>query len=259
MYTHEAIRRVLRDVHARKLALREAFERLKHLPYEALRSARLDHHRVLRKGLPEGIYAPGKSTPELVEILRAMCASGAPFVVTRLTGERFEEIAGQVKGLAFSPVARLAYPAWARRLRKRVTAGTVMILSGGSSDAPVAEEAALSLEVLGHRVLRAYDCGVAGLQRVLDQIPRMRRADVLICIAGMEGALASVVAGLTDRPVIAVPTAVGYGAQFEGLSALLTMLNSCAQGVAVVNIGNGYGAACMAHLILGARARKKRL
>ncbi len=258
MYTREAIRRVLKDVHARKLTPGEAFERLRNLSYETLRSARLDHHRSIRKGLPEGIYAPGKTPQELIEILRSMLNSGHAFVVTRLTTERFEEISRQVDGLAFSPVARLAYPARALRGRKRTGAGAVMVMSGGTSDAPVAEEAALTLEVLGHRVCRAYDCGVAGLQRLLDQIPRMRRAEVILCVAGMEGALASVVAGLTDRPVIAVPTAVGYGAHFEGLSALLTMLNSCAQGVAVVNIGNGYGAACMAHLILNVRGRKTR-
>ena len=257
MYTQQVIRRVLKDVASRKTAPREAFKRLKNLSYETLRSARLDHHRLLRKGLPEAIYAPGKTTRELIEILSAMVRSRAPFVVTRLTEERFAEISREVGGLAFSPAARLAYPSRRPARIRRSAVGTVMVLSGGTSDAPVAEEAALTLQTLGHRVLRAYDCGVAGLQRLLDQLTRMRRADVLICVAGMEGALASVVAGLVDQPVIAVPTAVGYGAQFEGLSALLAMLNSCAQGVAVVNIGNGYGAACMAHLILAARARRR--
>lgn len=249
--TQKTIEKILREVATRKLSSRRAFQRLKNLPYESFSFAKIDHHRTLRKGFPEAVYAPGKSIPQLEKIINSVKKSGQNLIVTRLEKKVYQSLRKKYPALCYSGDARIAY--W-RQKRAKTNAPFgkngrlpfVAILTGGTSDLPVAEEAAVTLGLIGREVIRIYDCGVAGLHRLLDQLPKLEEVKAIICVAGMEGALASVVAGLTDRPVIAVPTSVGYGASFKGIAPLLTMLNSCAQGVAVVNIDNGFGAACFA-------------
>jgi len=259
--TQRSIERVLKQLEARKLSSRRAFEKLKNLPYETFPFARVDHHRTFRKGFPEAVYAPGKTIQQLERIVGSIHRSGQKLIVTRLEETVYRKLKRKFLTLRYSREGRIAYFQQAgvngayrpslRAKRSNLRSGNddrdaVAILTGGTSDLPVAEEAAITLELIGRRPLRIYDCGVAGLHRVLDQLPRLREVKAIICVAGMEGALASVVAGLTDKPVIAVPTSVGYGASFKGIAPLLAMLNSCSQGVAVVNIDNGFGAACFA-------------
>jgi len=257
MLTKLAVQKILRQVENRRLSSRRAFEKLKNLPYETFSFARVDHHRAFRKGFPEAVYAPGKTIQQLEKIIVSIKKSGQALIATRLEEKMFEALRKKFPSLRYSKEGKIAYfrqkfvgaPFMAPNGHQKGAinrAPTVAVLTGGTSDLPVAEEAALTLELIGQKVIRIYDCGVAGLHRLLDQLPRLQRAKTIICVAGMEGALASVVAGLVDKPVIAVPTSVGYGASFEGLAPLLTMLNSCAQGVAVVNIDNGFGAACFA-------------
>lgn len=247
MYTQRVVEDILRKVSKGKISYQKAFQKLRHLSYESLGFANLDHHRVLRKNLPEVIYAPGKTIGQLKTMTKAFLRNGAPLLVTRLDPETFHQLKKQFPKLSYSREARAAY---VNGRGKPVVCGTVAIVTAGTSDIPVAEEARLTLEVLGTTVKCFYDLGVAGLHRLLDHLPQIEKADVIICIAGMEGALASVLTGLVSKPVVAVPTSVGYGASFKGVAALLTMLNSCAQGVALVNIDSGFGAACFAHLIL---------
>lgn len=245
--TREAIERILKRVESRTLSSRRAIEKLKNLPYETFRFARVDHHRSLRKGFPEAVYAPGKTQSQLEKIIRSIQDSGQNLIVTRLGEKIYKSLRRKFPRLHYSKEARIGYLYSRHRLsQSNGHPVSIAVLTGGTADLPVAEEAALTLELIGRKALRIYDCGVAGLQRLLDQLPRLRKVKAIICIAGMEGALASVVAGLVDKPVIAVPTSVGYGANFKGLAPLLTMLNSCAQGIAVVNIDNGFGAACFA-------------
>lgn len=250
--TAKSIERVLKQLASRKISSQRAFEKLKNLPYETFSFARVDHHRSLRKGFPEAIYAPGKTIFQLEKLIDSIRKSGQSLIVTRLEKKTYQTLRREFRDLRYSEEARVGYV-----VRNRHPGGppfrapngrftTVAVLTGGTSDIPVAEEAALTLELIGRRAIRIYDCGVAGLHRLLDQLPQLKEVKAIICVAGMEGALASVVAGLTSKPVIAVPTSVGYGASFKGIAPLLTMLNSCAQGVAVVNIDNGFGAACFA-------------
>lgn len=247
--TQRSIERILKQVESRRLSSQKAFEKLRNLPYETFSYARVDHHRGLRKGFPEAIYAPGKSLAQLEKIAGSIKRSGQNLIVTRLERNVFESLRKKFPRLCYSREARIGYLRQKESFSKNGQAASVAILTGGTSDLAVAEEAAITLELTGSKALRIYDCGVAGLHRLLDQLPRLKEVKAIICIAGMEGALASVVAGLTDQPVIAVPTSVGYGASFKGIAPLLTMLNSCAQGVAVVNIDNGFGAACFASAI----------
>ena len=249
--TQKSIERVLKQVESRRLSSRKAFEKLKNLPYETFSHARVDHHRSLRKGFPEAIYAPGKSLEQLEKIVGSIKRSGQNLIVTRLEKNVFESLKKKFSRLRYSKEARIGYFHQKGSFSKNGQAVSIAVLTGGTSDTPIAEEAALTLELIGRKAIRIYDCGVAGLHRLLDQLPRLKEVKAIICIAGMEGALASVVAGLTDKPVIAVPTSVGYGASFKGIAPLLTMLNACAQGVAVVNIDNGFGAACFAATITG--------
>ena len=252
--TKETIQKILKRVESHKLSSRRAFEKLKNLPYESFSFAKIDHHRHFRKGFPEAVYAPGKAQAQLEKIIRAIQKSGHSLIVTRLEGKVFRALRRKIKDLRYSEEARIAF---FRPKKQWETNGhakpAVAILTGGTSDLPIAEEAAVTLELIGLKPLRIYDCGVAGLHRLLDQLPKIKEVKAILCVAGMEGALPSVVAGLTDKPVIAVPTSVGYGASFKGIAPLLTMLNSCAQGVAVVNIDNGFGAACFAASILAVR------
>lgn len=220
--------------------------RLARLPYENLGFARLDTHRRLRRGIPEIIFGEGKTPHQLIRISRQLLRTGDLVLITRLDPAVFDEIRAALPELRYDPVARLAYepPQSRRRLR-----GFVPVVTGGTADLPIAEEAAVTLELLGSRTTRLTDVGVAGVHRLLAHWKLLQQARAVIVVAGMEGALASVVAGLIQCPVIAVPTSIGYGASFQGLAPLLTMLNSCVPGIGVVNIDNGFGAAYLAHII----------
>ncbi len=222
----------------------DALARLRGMPFEDLGFAKLDHHRALRNGFPEVILGEGKSPEQVCAIAERMAAAGGNVLVTRLAPEVGAQLLAAVPGFEYHATARLA-------LRRAPGAapggrGTVLVVSAGTADLPVSEEAALSAEIMGNRVARVYDVGVAGIHRLLDRREQLWEAAVLIVVAGMEGALPSVVGGLVDRPVIAVPTSVGYGTSLGGLAALLGMLNTCAAGVVVVNIDNGFGAAAAA-------------
>lgn len=240
-----ALRRLLEEVAAGRLDLDAALERLRRLPYDDLRFAKVDLHRALRGGAPEAIFCEGKTPAQVVAILGRLVEEHENVLATRAG----DAIAAAVAAAGIEHV----YHAEARLIVGRPTRsegfGLIAVVAAGTSDVPVAEEAALVAEALGNRVERAYDCGVAGLHRLLDQYDLLAEANAIVAVAGMEGALPSVIAGLVDRPVIAVPTSVGYGASFGGIAALLAMLNSCAPGVSVVNIDNGYGAAHQASQI----------
>ncbi|SMB92901.1 hypothetical protein SAMN00808754_0737 [Thermanaeromonas toyohensis ToBE] len=249
--TENKLKELLEGVYARKISPEEALNQIKKLSYEELGFAKIDHHRALRQGFPEVIFGPGKTKDQILTICRRLYAAGSTVLVTRTTEEVFQAICAELPSAQFNPLARtIVIPAG----EIPPTGGKVTVLSAGTADLPVAEEAAVTAEVMGNEVERIYDVGVAGLHRLLDQMDKVREADVIIVVAGMEGALASVVAGMVSQPVIAVPTSVGYGASFGGLAALLTMLNSCAIGVGVVNIDNGFGAAALATAI----TRRKR-
>ena len=243
----EMLAELLERVRRGRVSVRQALEKLRHLPFEDLGFAKVDHHRALRQGFPEVILGEGKEPSQIAAIARTMQRRRANVLITRLSPEKMAKIRKQIKGLRYHPRARVAtWVGGAIRVRGR---GTILIVCAGTSDIPVAEEAALTGEIMGNRVERLFDVGVAGIHRLLENRARLLSASVLIVVAGMEGALPSVVAGLVDKPVIAVPTSVGYGASFQGVSALLGMLNSCAAGVTVVNIDNGFGAAFAASLI----------
>ena len=235
----DALRRLLEQIRAGGVGVEEALERLKHLPFEDLGFATVDHHRALRIGHPEVIFGAGKSTEHIVEIAFRLAKAGGSFLATRLA----EEAAGALK--ARFPESRrneAARTVWLPAPNAPEPAGRVAIVSAGTADLPVAEEAAVTAEATGSRVDRHYDLGVAGIHRILSRAASLESARVLVVVAGMEGALPSVVGGVVGRPLIAVPTSIGYGASFGGIAALLGMLNSCAPGVLVVNIDNGFGA-----------------
>ncbi len=244
--TPEEIKSVLEDYRNGRLSMDDAVERFRTLPFEDLEFANVDHHRVLRQGYPEVVFGAGKTDGEVVEIVRAMLARDHNVLVTRtnaVVGERVRELEPEAR---FHERSRALSIIRDRTVRGR---GTVMVVSAGTSDLPVAEETVVTLETLGHTVDSLHDVGVAGLHRLLDRGERLRKARVLVVVAGMEGALPSVVGGLVAAPVVAVPTSVGYGASFGGVAALLGMLNSCAANVTVVNIDNGFGAGVVAGLI----------
>lgn len=239
------LRALLEEVRAGRLSPVEALERLRGLPYEDLGFAKVDLHRALRAGAPEAVFCQGKNPAQIVAVLGRLAARHDNVLATRAA----PEVAAAVEAAGLPH----RYHAEARVVVVRPAptdaVGLVAVVSAGTSDLPVAEEAAVAAEALGNRVERVYDVGVAGLHRLLDHHHVLAEANVIVAVAGMEGALPSVVAGLVDRPVIAVPTSVGYGASFGGIAALLAMLNSCAPGVSVVNIDNGYGAAVQANQI----------
>jgi pyridinium-3,5-biscarboxylic acid mononucleotide synthase len=222
------------------------FEVLRAAPFEDLGFARVDHHREIRQGFPEVILGVGKTPAQIAAIAGRIVAHGRPLLVTRAGPEAFEAVKALVPGARYHTEARAITLSQGDIPRGR---GTVLIASAGTSDIPVAEEAAVTAELMGNTIDRLYDVGVAGLHRLLREHSRIQNARVVVVVAGMEGALPSVVAGLVSVPVIAVPTSVGYGASFGGIAALLGMLNSCANGVSVVNIDNGFGAGCIASLI----------
>jgi pyridinium-3,5-biscarboxylic acid mononucleotide synthase len=244
------IERLLKDVWERRVSAEEAFMRLKTLPYEDLGFARVDHHRALRRGFPEVIFGAGKTPEQIAQIVARIADNGQSVLVTRATTEAFEEVRRARPDARYEPVARCVTVTRGEIAPLR---GRVAVVCAGTSDLPVAEEAAVTLTFLGATIDKIYDAGVAGLHRLLERLPQIREADVVVAAAGMEGALPSVVAGLVEVPVIAVPTSIGYGASFHGLAALLGMLSACASGIGVVNIDNGFGAGYLAALILRRR------
>ena len=245
----DGLERLLESYDRGGISREELCERLAQLPFEDLGDARVDTHRALRQGRPEVILGLGKSPDQIVRIAKALAASGENVLVTRVEPAVAEAVRAALPGVVHHAEARLLTLRQAPiRPHGR---GSVAVITAGTSDLPVAEEAALTLELFGDKVERLYDVGVAGLHRLLASIDVLRRAEVAVVVAGMEGALPSVVGGLVGRPVIAVPTSIGYGASFQGVAALLGMLNSCAANVTVVNIDNGFGAAFVASLING--------
>jgi NCAIR mutase (PurE)-related protein len=242
----ESIEKILAEVHANKMAPETALAKLQNLPYEDLTFARVDHHRSIRGSIPEAIFCERKSPEQIITIVHSLHGSGTPVLATRLSNETYSNIKEKLPDKAvYNKVSRTLVIKNKTYSQK----GNIALLSAGTSDIPVAEEAAITAETFGNKVERIYDVGVAGVHRLFDQLDKIKESKVIIVIAGMDGALPSVVGGLVSQPVIAVPTSVGYGASFNGLAPLLSMLNSCSPGIAVVNIDNGFGAACMAHKI----------
>ena len=248
--TRLQLRQLLQDVHSGVLTPEAAHSRLlqylRQAPFEDLGFARVDHHRGLRQGFPEVVFGPGKTPDQIAAIAERIVASGQSLLVTKTDTAAYDAVAQRLPDAAFHELARTI------TLRVGESApgrGTILIIAAGTADLPIAEEAAVSADIMGNCVDRLYDVGVAGLHRLLAEHARLLTARVLIVVAGMEGALPSVVGGLVAAPVIAVPTSVGYGASFGGVTALLGMLNSCASGVSVVNIDNGFGAAAIASSI----------
>ncbi len=246
--TREQLAALLAEVAGGRLSEAAALERLRHFPTEQLGFAQVDHHRGLRQGHPEVVFCEGKTVEQVVAICERLAAASGAFLGTRATPEQIEALKRRFPAVECSELARTVH------LRapggRAPSGGTVLVVSAGTSDLPVSEEAAVVADAFGHPVERLVDVGVAGLHRLLGASDRLGRAAVIIVVAGMEGALPSVVGGLVRVPVIAVPTSVGYGAAFGGIAALLGMLNSCAAGVTVVNIDNGFGAAAAASRIL---------
>ncbi|MGI6036620.1 MAG: nickel pincer cofactor biosynthesis protein LarB [Limnochordia bacterium] len=242
----KSLRSLLKAVQAGSVPVEEAFGKLKDLSYEELEYAKIDHHRALRKGFPEVVFCQGKTPEQVVEICRRLKAQHPLVLATRAESSLWERVKEAIPEASYHPQARIIQIGSEPPVEYQ---GTIVVLSAGTADIPVAEEACLTARAMGHRVERIYDVGVAGMHRLLEHRERLNQAHVIIVVAGMEGALASVVGGLVDKPVIAVPTSIGYGAHFQGLAALLSMLNTCASGVAVVNIDNGFGAGYMAATI----------
>jgi len=241
-----ALRKLLEQVRDRGLSPDDALARLRHLPFEDIGFAKIDHHRLLRAGMPEVIYSAGKTPEQVAEIFAHMAARCSNVLATRADREKYEAVCGQVPEAEFHPLSGCIV---LRRENEKRGHGVVAVVCAGTSDLPVAEEAAVTADLMGNEVEQLCDVGVAGLHRLLSQREVLSRARVLIVCAGMEGALPSVVAGMVAAPVICVPTSVGYGASFGGLAALLGMLNSCSPNTAVVNIDNGFGAGYLASII----------
>jgi NCAIR mutase (PurE)-related protein len=244
----QELNKLLVLVRDKELPINEAIDQLRHLPSETIRSAQLDHQRQLRTGLPEAVFGENKTAAHLLEILSAMLQQKTTVLATRVSPDKADEVMRNLDGLTYHDTARIL-TGNNQYIPQESGRGTVVIVTAGTSDLPVAEEARTSLEQFGHKVQTIYDAGVAGLHRILAHTKLLQDASVLIVVAGMEGALPSVVAGMVSAPVIAVPTSIGYGTGAGGFSALLGMLNSCSPGLAVVNIDNGFGAACMAAAI----------
>jgi hypothetical protein len=238
---------LLKRVKLGKTSVDKAIAQLKSLPFEDLGYARIDHHRSLRKGFPEVIWGEGKSSNQILSIMKEMKRKGQNVLITRLDEKKAKDIQKAFPKCRYSPRSKvLTYLIHPVRSEGK---GTILVITAGTTDIPVAEEAVITAQFMGNHVETLYDVGVAGIHRLLSERERLEEARVLVVVAGMEGALPSVVGGLVDRPVIAVPTSVGYGTSFGGITALLAMLNSCASGVAVVNIDNGFGAGYMASLM----------
>jgi len=244
--THDWLARTLEKVKSGELTVAQAVQELSILPYEDLSFARVDHHRHVRTGFPEVIFGLGKTVDQIVTIAERLVAHSDKILVTRASPEAYNAVKAKIQHVRYNPLSRTIVVD--RRPDASLRSG-ITVITGGTADIPVAEEAAVTAELMGNKVEKIFDVGVAGIHRVLDKLVQLRRSRVLIVVAGMEGALPGVIGGLVQAPIIAVPTSVGYGASFNGLAALLTMLNSCAPGVAVVNIDNGFGAGYLAGLI----------
>ena len=242
----ESIRELFDQVRKRKLSPDEAVQRLRHLPFEDLGFAKVDHHRALRNGMPEVVFGPGKSPAQVAQIFARLAQHGGNVLATRADKKQFAAVKKAVRQAKYHEVSHTIV---LRNDSTKYGKGIIAVVSAGTSDIPVAEEAVATAEIMGNDVERLYDVGVAGIHRLLANREALARARVVIVCAGMEGALPSVVGGLVGVPVIAVPTSVGYGAAFEGLAAMLGMMNSCASNVSVVNIDNGFGAGYVASLI----------
>jgi NCAIR mutase (PurE)-related protein len=242
----ESIRKLFEQVRAGKISPDEAVQRLRHLPFEDLGFAKVDHHRALRVGTPEVIFGQGKTPTQLAQIFSRLAKHDGNLLATRASKEQFAAVKKKVRGAKYHELARALV---LQRDKKKYGKGIIAVVSAGTSDIPVAEEAVVTAEIMGNEVEHLYDVGVAGIHRLLANRETLTRARVVIVCAGMEGALPSVVGGLVGVPVIAVPTSVGYGASFKGVAALLGMMNSCASNVSVVNIDNGFGAGYVAALI----------
>ena len=247
MSKQDFLHNILSAVRSGDMTIDEATAKLRNLPYEDLGYVKIDHHRSLRTGFPEVVFCQGKTSDQVVEILKRLAHHHPTVLATRADEDIYEAVRCEIPHAVYHKAARIIVvggPESAPEGEKYI-----LVVSAGTADIPVAEEAAVTAEAMGSRVERVYDIGVAGIHRLLDQKDKLDNANAIIVVAGMEGALASVVGGLVDKPVIAVPTSIGYGASFQGLAALLSMLNTCAEGVAVVNIDNGFGAGYFAHLI----------
>ncbi|MEA1939158.1 MAG: nickel pincer cofactor biosynthesis protein LarB [Candidatus Caldatribacteriota bacterium] len=240
------IEKLLEQFKSGQIEKSDVLEKLKHFPYDDIDFAKIDNQRHLRKGFPEVIFCQGKSAEQIEKICKRIKETGGKIIATRANDEIHQKIKKIVPEIKYFKEAGIV----AEKVEeKKISSKFILVVSGGTADIPVAEEAGVMAELMGNRVERLYDVGVAGIHRLLDNSKKLVSANVLIVVAGMEGALPSVVGGLVDKPIIALPTSVGYGANFKGLSALLTMLNSCAPGIAVVNVDNGFGAGYMAGLI----------
>jgi NCAIR mutase (PurE)-related protein len=241
-----SLRKLMQEVRSGKVSADEAVSRLRHMPFEDLGFARVDHHRRVRSGMPEVIFAQGKTPVQVAKIFKSIAAQGGNVLATRATAEHFRGVKKVARKAEYRELARTITLTQDKTTYGK---GTVVIISAGTSDIPVAEEALVTAEIMGNEVAHLYDVGVAGIHRLLAEREVLDKARVIIVCAGMEGALPSVVGGLARVPVIAVPTSIGYGASFNGLAALLGMLNSCASNVSVVNIDNGFGAGYVASMI----------
>ncbi|MDO8603773.1 MAG: nickel pincer cofactor biosynthesis protein LarB [Candidatus Omnitrophota bacterium] len=245
MHSAKYLKKILTRLYAKKISAAEAFIELKNLPYQNMEFVRLDHHRAIRKGFGEVIYCENKTPEQVKKITEVLLRHKNPLLLTRAAKPLYDYLKKYFPVLKYNDAGRIIYLKRGGLKNKKM----VLILTAGTSDIPVAEEARITLEVMGNRVKAIYDVGVAGIHRLLDKLPEISKANVIIVVAGMEGALGSVIGGLTDKPVIAVPTSVGYGSSFKGIAPLLTMMNSCSPGVTVVNIDNGFGAGYFASLI----------
>jgi len=240
------LKKILIKVQNGELSPDEAMKNLKSYPYEDLNYAKIDHHRELRRGFPEIVYGLGKSKEQIKNIAKTIINNGSNLLVTRIESETYTDIKKEIPQVEYSDIAKTMT---CKLKTPPPGKGKIAIITAGTSDIPVAEEAAVTCDILGNEIEKIYDVGVAGIHRLFGEFEKVKQCRVIITAAGMEGALPSVIAGITNIPIIAVPTSVGYGANFKGLTALLAMLNSCPGGVAVVNIDNGFGAAYMASLI----------
>ncbi len=239
---NDKIKKILSSVKNGSISVEGAVKKLKHLPYEDISFAKVDHHRHLRQGVPEVIFASGKTKEQVVGIAKVMYKKSKRFLITKAAKDIYNAL--KVKGAVFHPASGIISIG-----EEKKKTGNILVLTAGTSDIPVAEEAGVTASFMGSMVSALYDVGVAGLHRLMDNKKYIKDARVIIVVAGMEGALPSVVGGLTDKPIIAVPTSIGYGTSLGGLTALFAMLNSCVPGIAVMNVDNGFGAGCLAHKI----------
>ena len=239
---NDKIKKILSSVKNGSISVEGAVKKLKHFPYEDISFAKVDHHRHLRQGVPEVIFASGKTKEQVVGIAKVMYKKSKRFLITKAAKDIYNAL--KVKGAVFHPASGIISIG-----EEKKKTGNILVLTAGTSDIPVAEEAGVTASFMGSMVSALYDVGVAGLHRLMDNKKYIKDARVIIVVAGMEGALPSVVGGLTDKPIIAVPTSIGYGTSLGGLTALFAMLNSCVPGIAVMNIDNGFGAGCLAHKI----------